>query len=182
MNRLKEIVGESIVLSLMTQKDLPKYMELYQDSEFMKNFGEIEGVEQTNEQWYEWFLGLDHRQDERVYSIFERNHDSWIGFIMLMDIDEEEKEAWLVIGLDAAWRNRGYGTQALKAVIQSAFLELELRVLKLSVLGENERAIRVYEHLGFEVELIYPRLQFPNVFNRDIIQYQLTRSRWNLLL
>lgn len=67
-------------------------------------------------------------------------------------------------------------------MIQSAFLELELRVLKLSVLGENERAIRVYEHLGFEVELIYPRLQFPNVFNRDIIQYQLTRSRWNLLL
>lgn len=179
MRVVNEMIEQSIILSPIVEQDLPHYITLYQDPEFMDNFGSIEGVEQTKEQLWEWFLGLHDRHDECVYSIFEKERHTWVGFVTLMDIDEDEKEAWIVIGLDSQWRNKGFGTQALKAIIKIAFIDLKLNVLKLSVLGENERAMHVYEKMGFKVELIYPRLQVPNIFDKDIIQYQLAYTKWD---
>jgi len=53
-----------------------------------------------------------------------------------------------------------------------------LKTLRLSVLSHNSRALSLYKKLGFEVEMIYPKLQCPNLFGVDILQLQLTHEKW----
>jgi RimJ/RimL family protein N-acetyltransferase len=47
---------------------------------------------------------------------------------------------------------RGYGTEAMRLVLQFAFQELNLHRVSLGVFAYNERAIRSYEKAGFRIE------------------------------
>ena len=47
---------------------------------------------------------------------------------------------------------KGYGTEAMKLILQFGFIELNLRRITLTVFEYNPRAIRSYEKCGFQVE------------------------------
>ncbi len=51
-----------------------------------------------------------------------------------------------------AVRGRGYGTEAMQAVVDHAFDEVRLHRLELGVFDFNPRAQRVYEKVGFIAE------------------------------
>lgn len=57
-------------------------------------------------------------------------------------IDIGEKECW----------GKGYGREALQLLLDYAFLELNLHRVSLRVFSFNEKAIRLYERLGFKDE------------------------------
>lgn len=173
-----EIIGSNVILRVIQKENLSDLFKLYQDPEFLDDFGYIEGAEQTEQHLLSWFNGLQNTEEEKVYSIFQKESLQWMGFVTLMDINVNEQEAWLVIGLQKKWRNQGYGKQCLRKLIEVAFNEMELKTLRLSVLGHNSRALSLYKKLGFEVEMIFPKLQCPNLFGVDILQLQLTHEKW----
>lgn len=173
-----EIIGSNVILKSIQKEDLSDLFRLYQDPEFLDDFGYIEGVEQTEQHLLSWFNELQYTEEEKVYSIVQKESLEWMGFVTLMDINVAEHEAWLVIGLQKKWRNQGYGEQSLRNLIEAAFNEMELKILRLSVLGHNSRALALYKKLGFEVEMIFPKLQCPNLFGVDILQLQLTHEKW----
>jgi len=79
--------------------------------------------------------------------------DQLVGFIVLHSIEWNNGTAVVSLGIGRAEnQNRGYGTDALRLVLNYAFYELNLYRVGLDVIGDNERAIHVYEQVGFKLE------------------------------
>jgi len=71
-----------------------------------------------------------------LYTIFQLHHEAFMG------IQIGERDYW----------GKGYGTDALQALLRYAFDELNLQRVSLSFLEGNERAMRSYEKCGFRYE------------------------------
>ena len=69
-----------------------------------------------------------------------------------MDHDEPNRSAGLRIGLAPPARGQGLGSEALRLVLAHAFGTLRLHRVSLEVYAFNERAIHVYEKVGFRHE------------------------------
>lgn len=92
-------------------------------------------------------------QSEFQLAICLKENDQHIGNIHLRDINWVARfaEVGLFIGEEEHW-SKGYGSQALRLVLRHAFNDLGLRRVFLTVLENNQRAIRSYEKCGFVVE------------------------------
>lgn len=79
--------------------------------------------------------------------------DQLIGFIVLHSIEWNNGCGTVSLGIGRPeWRGKGYGTEALRLVLNYAFYELNLYRVGLDVIGDNLQAIRAYEKVGFRHE------------------------------
>lgn len=74
-----------------------------------------------------------------------------IGVLGLRAIDYRQGRATLGIRLSAGEVGKGYGTDAIKALLAHAFGSMRLRHVDLDVAEDNGRARRCYEKCGFRV-------------------------------
>ena len=73
-----------------------------------------------------------------------------VGDINLFHIDTRNRAASIGLSIwRAEDRGRGFGTDAMRALLRWGFGELNLHRVELSVDPANERAIHIYEKLGF---------------------------------
>lgn len=76
-----------------------------------------------------------------------------IGNIYLRAINLASRNAVLGIFIgEKDYQRRGFGRQALRAALRHAFDDLGLQRVYFEVLADNERAIRLYEKVGFKTE------------------------------
>ena len=76
-----------------------------------------------------------------------------IGYVQITGIDSVHRSATLGMRIgDAAERSQGYGRDALRLAVHYCWNHLNLSRIQLSVYGTNERAIRLYESSGFQIE------------------------------
>lgn len=78
-----------------------------------------------------------------------------IGWASLSGGSPENRSATLgmVIGEKDCW-DSGYGTDATRTLCRFGFEMMNLHRIQLTVFGENQRAIHVYEKLGFRAEVL----------------------------
>lgn len=97
-----------------------------------------------------WRRGTERDPLTLVWAI-ETKQGEHIGDIDLHDVDRTEGRARLTVLIgDAQFRGKGYGTDALKALMGYAFNVMGLDALDLKVCDFNAQAIRCYEKCGFE--------------------------------
>lgn len=76
-----------------------------------------------------------------------------VGDINFFDIDERNRRAMVGLGIwRAEDRGKGYGFDALRALLRWGFRHLNLHRVELSVAPANEAALRIYRRLGFVEE------------------------------
>lgn len=93
-----------------------------------------------------------------------------IGEVRLDRVDRAARSARLAIGIysSGSW-DRGLGTEATRLVLRHGFESLALHRIDLNVLEFNERAIAVYERLGFRREgVLRDRTNVAGVWLSDI--------------
>ena len=79
--------------------------------------------------------------------------DRFLGVVRLAPLDAVHRSARFAIGiLDPARLGQGLGTETARLVVEFGFDVLDLLRIDLKVLADNERAIRSYEKVGFELE------------------------------
>lgn len=79
--------------------------------------------------------------------------DILIGFVALFGIEWNNQCGKMAIGIgNPDFRNKGYGTDALRLILRYGFQELNLHRIGLDVISYNERAIHAYKKVGFRVE------------------------------
>jgi len=73
-----------------------------------------------------------------------------VGFIMYA-IDEEDRNLWMYrLYIDEAHQNKGYGTEAVKKLLTIVKEKYDCNEFYTSTSPENDRALHVYESIGFE--------------------------------
>lgn len=97
------------------------------------------------------FIRNSYTKQNKHFAVVDEN-DAYLGTVSLKDIDEENSRAEFAIGLHPDSRGRGAGRMAMVEILKIAFDELGLNRVFLTVLDNNERAIHLYESLGFSHE------------------------------
>ena len=130
----------------VTEELVQDYLKMVNDLEHVGRFIGRRTEPVSEEKERKW---VREKLDEKavLFSMIEKNGGAFIGNIELMDFTETEAE--LGIAITAAKQDRGYGTEAIRAVTGYAFDELGLKRVFLKVYPDNSRAIRVYEKCGY---------------------------------
>jgi RimJ/RimL family protein N-acetyltransferase len=99
-----------------------------------------------------WFLKRllkadSRRPDRATYGIYDER-DEYIGTIELYDIRYDSATLGIIIGEKSHW-SRGYGPEAIEALLGYAFGKLHLEKVKLSTFSDNVRAQASFKKIGF---------------------------------
>lgn len=117
-------------------------------------------------------------RDSRRFIILNENKVP-IGTTGFRDTNIPARSAvlFIVIGEKEYW-DRGYGSDALKVLIDHLFLQWNLHRLSLDTWDGNQRALRVYEKLGFQIEGRLRQARFVMGEYRDAIIMALLRDEY----
>jgi len=169
------IPGEQIVLRAIERGHLPNYVQWLNDSRVLQYFGRPDPLSLAQEeQWYEAML-----QDASVRNFaveFEGQHVGGAGF---SDINKRHRsaEVGLFVGLPELW-GRGLGRDVLSTLLRFGFEEMNLQRIYLRVFAENERAIHLYESLGFQHEGRWRQAEFRHGRYHDLLWMSVLRDEW----
>lgn len=124
----------------------------------------------------------DRPLDLHAFAIRTQVDDRLIGLIGLHTIFWAHREAFMGIQIgERDYWGKGYGTDALRALLRYAFAELNLLRVSLSVLEGNDRAIRSYEKCGFRYEGRERQAWTYDGRRWDEIYMGLLREEWSAL-
>jgi RimJ/RimL family protein N-acetyltransferase len=79
---------------------------------------------------------------------------------------------------DRRYLGKGYGTDALNALVDFGFGELRLERIELEVYDYNLRAIRSYEKAGFRTDAVLRRARFHRGTHHDVHLMSILRDDW----
>lgn len=144
------ISGNEIILRAISLADSKLLMDLINDPETEKMLGgssfpvSLEG----QEKWIQSQIG---RQDVlRCVVALKENVETGLGTVILSDIDYKNGVAQIHIKMDKkSGRGKGYGTDALNAMVGYAFTEMRLNCVYAEVLEYNQISQKLFEKCGF---------------------------------
>jgi RimJ/RimL family protein N-acetyltransferase len=104
----------------------------------------------SDERMAQWYEQVATDPERMFFTIYETVAWRAVGFCVLVDIDHRHgtAEFGLTIG-DAVDRGKGYGTEAVRLLLDLAFTGLGLRNVQLRVYAFNQAALRAYQKAGF---------------------------------
>ncbi|TFK46067.1 acyl-CoA N-acyltransferase [Heliocybe sulcata] len=82
----------------------------------------------------------------------ENGEGEVMGYAALTILVPKNREGYLEIGLLPEWQSKGYGTEAMRFMVDHGFREFQLHRATLEVLEGNVAARTVYSKIGFKEE------------------------------
>lgn len=119
-------------------------------------------------------------QDNRLDLVVEdARTGGWLGEVAINDWDPGNRSCGFRIALSAGARDRGFGTEATKLLVDYVFDEIDepdpINRLVLEVFDFNARAIAVYENVGFVREGVQREALFWDGVFHDAITMSIVR-------
>ena len=148
MKYFKKLVGDNIYLSPRNTEDVEKYTEWLNDFETTDYIGRSSQIVtlETEKKYLEEHIG-----DKASFAIVKLKGDELIGTVSLEQISHLRRIATLGIFIgEKDGRNKGYGTEAIRLILEYGFKYLNLNNIKLDLMEFNERALACYKKCGFK--------------------------------
>lgn len=137
-----------LVLTPPTVTDLPIMFDWINDREQVLFNAPYKPV--TEEQHKAWFESLQQRDDIVIFGIRLLESNKLIGSCQLHSINHVHRSTELQIRIgEPTQRGQGYGTEAVRLLLDFAFKDLNLHRVYLHVFSTNPAALRMYEKTGF---------------------------------
>lgn len=148
MRYFKKLVGDRIYLSPRSSEDAEKFTEWLNDFETTDYVGK--SGEMISYEWEKNFLE-ENNSPEATFAIVTLDEDKLIGTVGLESINRTDRKATLGIFIgDKDYRSKGYGSEAIKLVLEYGFKYMNLHNIKLDLIEFNERALKCYKKCGFK--------------------------------
>ena len=148
MKYFKKLLGDRIYLSPRSIEDAEKFTEWMNDFEvtdYTGRSGQILSL-QGEKNYLE-----GNSNPEATFSIITLDDDKLIGTVGLERIDHLHRTATLGIFIgDKDYLSKGYGTEAIRLLLDYGFNYMNLHSVKLHLLSFNERALKCYKKCGFK--------------------------------
>jgi RimJ/RimL family protein N-acetyltransferase len=164
---------------------LPRYVEWMRDPEVTHNLGVpmVPYALTDEEAWLE--NEFKRPIDERTMSILIQDGETsnlkliGNGGYHAIDHREQSAEIGLFIADKAEW-NKGYGTEAVQALIWHGFYHLNLHRIWLRVHAPNKGGIRAYEKAGMRHEGTLREAHYQEGKFVDVYIMSILRPEWDL--
>src|SRR6056297_2989689 len=131
---------------------------------------------EEEEKWYESINGLSTKS--YTFAIERKKDDEYLGGVGINEIDWKNSYCEIGIFLAEDYCGQGYGTDALKVLIDFIFNEMNLNKVMLSVYSFNDRAQNSYKKTGFVEEGRLREHIFRNGKYNDEIIMSILRKEW----
>lgn len=150
MRFFKKLVGDNLYLSPrnVDEEVVEKFTEWLNDFDTTDYIGRSAQLTTLDgERKY-----FENSKDEVCsFFIIRKEDDELIGTVCLERIDYINRSATLGIFIgDKSGRNKGFGTEAIKIILEYGFRYLNLNSIKLDLMEFNERALACYKKCGFK--------------------------------
>ncbi|TAV41549.1 GNAT family N-acetyltransferase [Rhizobium leguminosarum] len=145
------IPGRNVLLRTATSGDIDARLALGNDLEIFQMFGISKTAVKpmSREKATGWVQSIISNPYAWVIEV----NGKFAGEIRLDRVDRTDRRASMAIGIyDANILGKGYGSEAIRLLLQYAFADLDLHRISVRVLAYNKRAIRAYEKCGFMIE------------------------------
>ena len=152
--------GELLNLRPLKKDDLEEIMKWINDIEVTKHLSSINfPVSRLQEEKY--LEKMMNKNDKQKHLVIETKEGNYIGQITLDNINWKNRNAELgiVIGKKEYW-DKGYGTEAIKMLLNYGFNQMNLYNIYLWVFNYNKRGIRCYEKCGFKRDGVLRKSHF----------------------
>jgi len=166
-------------LTAVEKSDLQTIARWYEDAGFGRLFDATPAAPRSEGQWADWLEEQQQRKDGFLFAIRPLDGESLLGYMELDGILWSHQNSWLSIGLgDRSNWGKGLGQEATELALRFAFQELNLHRVQLTVFSYNQRAIALYEKLGFSREGVFREHVQRDGRRFDMILYGLLRREW----
>lgn len=151
MSEVKFLTGGKVHLRPMEPSDLPHVRKWVNDPEIRRLIGEIRPKSMPDAA--KWLNGTYDDKNRVWFTVVLNDKDRVIGEAGLLRIFHPWRtaDASMIIGEKDTW-NKGYGTEAMRLLLNYAFGTLNLHRVAIGVFDFNETAVRFYEKCGFKRE------------------------------
>lgn len=152
MKYFKKLVGDRIYLSPkgVSDEEIDKFTEWMNDfqvTDYTGRSGQITTLLGERE----WLENVAKNDENRIFNIVELSSDKLIGTVGLERFNWIERSAVLGIFIgDKDFRSNGYGSEAIRLILEYGFRYCNLHSIRLDLLSINERAHKCYLKCGFK--------------------------------
>ena len=169
------IHGDRITLRAVEREDLSDYVRWLNDPVVLEYFGnQVPLALVQEEKWYDDML---RDPSLRAFAVeFEGQHVGNAGFGNI-DGRNASAEVGLFIGSPEMW-DRGLGSDVLKTLVRFGFEQMNLNRIYLQVFAGNQRAIHLYEKVGFRHEGRWRQAGFRHGRYHDLLWMSVLREEW----
>ena len=146
---LKKLTGDNIYLSPISLDDVEQYAEMVNDIKVSVGLGYLSYTNIIDfESEKEFLISV---KKEKMFAVRLLENDELLGNIGFnsLDIINRNGALGVLIG-NPKYQRKGYGTEALKLILDYGFSFLNLRNISLSVFEYNEAAYNLYKKAGFK--------------------------------
>ncbi len=146
MSYYRKMTGRKCYLSPIDVNDAEKYTRWLNDMEVAQYLTLYHAtISLSSEEKALQGLAQGHH-----YAIVDLTTNELIGGCGIADIDSHNRSATVGIFIgEAEFRGKGYGTDAMRLLVDYGFAYLDLENIMLQVYEDNPRALRCYEKVGF---------------------------------
>ena len=170
------IYGEKVLLRAIEPGDNALLLEMINDPATEKMLGggsfPISEVSQAK-----WIADQTGRNDVLRCIVADRNvPEHGVGTVILSDIDQKNGVAQVHVKLAPSCRGKGYGTDALRALVNYAFTQMRLHCVYAHVLSYNEPSQKLFVKCGFQKEGVLRARAFKDGCYVDVISYSIVNG------
>lgn len=176
MKYFPKIKGDRLYLSPMNVNDAETYTRWLNDKYVVENIGGYAKVLTVQEE-KEWLIK---NSNDYNFAIVLNDKDRLIGNISLMDVDliNQTAELGIFIG-EQDDRNKGYGKEAIKLILDYGFNTLNLNNIMLKVYSFNEKAIKTYKKVGFKTFGVRRECRYRDGLVYDTVYMDILKKEFN---
>ncbi len=179
MKYFKKLVGDRIYLSPRNSEDVEKFTEWMNDfqvTDYIGRSGALMSLE-CEKRYLEENYNL-----EGTFAIVTLAENKIIGTIGLKDINTINRSAVLGIFIgDKDYLSQGYGTEAIRLILDFGFNYMNLHNIRLQLISFNERALKCYKKCGFVEtgrtrENVFVNGKYYDTISMDILSNEFNES------
>jgi RimJ/RimL family protein N-acetyltransferase len=170
-----DIKGEKVTLRAIESKDCDVLRKMINDAETEYMIGGWSFPVSSREQ-QRWFENLP-ASDNNTLRVMIDTDEGTVGTAILSNIDYKNGTAEIHVKLlKGNYRNKGYGSDTVNALINYAFEELRMNCVFAQVSNHNVPSRKMFEKCGFIKEGVMRQRIFKHGEYLDVVIYSVIRT------
>ena len=146
------LIGKKLELVSISKDYIETAYKMVNDYEVMSGINPVVFRPLSIEDEHEWFENVKKNKNDYQFAMKLLNSSTYVGGISLHGVNHLNQRCTYGIYVGKEHWGKGYAKEATELILEYAFQELNLNRIHLEVFAFNERAITLYEKLGFKKE------------------------------